>query len=1364
MKKIITFITLCFVALCCHVPASGATDGVTHMSIKNYGVLEGLSNQYIMDITEDNRGFLWVATDAGLYRFDGKVFLPFTTRNTSFISNSINCLFYEEENDLLWIGTKLGLFKMNCATLVPEKIKEELIPEKPQIYNVVSIKRSSDGQSLWITNRHVDIINYDIATGKLKIYNAYNVPGLGDTFNDVLEDGLGNLLVANSGGGMSRIHLESGRLDNFTHSSDNPDGIPGNFVECLHRDRRGNIWIGTNKGLAIYDPITQKFKTFHHDENNSESLVGSHVYDMCETDDGQLWIGCDIGGVSILNLNDSAMASPDTIRFSNFATGITDDGSGLASSYVRNVYRDRHGNMWVGHYGHGLDFISHQKRIFYTLPLTERTPDGIKDCTASSLMALPDGDVIGGCIGELVWIHDKKIVRRSPIPSPSPVTAMYDKGEGKVLLGLYEDGLREYDLATGRSVDIPMPGRRMTVLIICPDGNGDYLIGTDQGLCRLKDGKVTQMEDLPNPVMHLSINAITPDKEGRIWVGTYGTGVFIFDRAFNFIKYLTSAGDIISNAIKDIYCDSRGWMWIAGQDGLSCVTQPNDFSEIKNYTYDNGLEDVHIRAISEDLWGNVWFSTNNGLGRWNKRTSKIENYDYHQGVPRNSFVDHSVAMSTNGEMYFSSLNSLCVFDPRDVDVNLPPVPVKITEISVPGKVDERVDILPVPDGQVKLDYDRNSFTVHFTVDDFAQSHLVEYAYQMIGLGDEWINVRNDNEVSFRYLQPGKYVFNVRARLSNQNWEESSVSSVTIVITPPLWLTWWAKLLYFLLAATAIILAVRIYNRRVRFESTLELERRKTASELELNNERLRFFTNITHELRTPLTLILGPLEDLVADDTLDTGHKTRVKLIHKSSMRLLNLINQILEFRKAETQNRNLCVTKGRLDTLVTEIGLRFKELNRNAGVKFVIECDHSIGELYYDPEVISIVINNLLSNALKYTPDGTITLSLSRESGKEGDSAVISVTDTGYGISAEALPHIFDRYYQAKGKHQASGTGIGLALVKSLTMLHHGTIEVESEENKGATFRFAIPMDDTYPQAQHKEADSMDGTEEEGMATGEMEAESEAGDNRPSILIVEDNDDIRNYVEETLGEKYRVYGAVNGKEGLEQARTHQPDVIVSDIMMPVMDGIELCHTLKQSIATSHIPVILLTAKDSLSDKEEGYQSGADSYLTKPFSAKLLESRIANLMESRRRMASFFASLAGNEAASASPAPTTATAVDGKDQDKPTGQEIRLSQLDEQFMLKFNKLIEENIDNENLDMSFIQDKMHMSHSTFYRKIKSLTGMSGIEYLRKLRLNHAARLIREGAGISEAAFRSGFNDLVYFRKCFKNEFGVAPSKY
>lgn len=291
-----------------------------------------------------------------------------------------------------------------------------------------------------------------------------------------------------------------------------------------------------------------------------------------------------------------------------------------------------------------------------------------------------------------------------------------------------------------------------------------------------------------------------------------------------------------------------------------------------------------------------------------------------------------------------------------------------------------------------------------------------------------------------------------------------------------------------------------------------------------------------------------------------------------------------------------------------------------------------------------------------------------------------------------------------------------------------------------------------------------MDGTEEEGMTAGEMEAESEADDNRPSILIVEDNDDIRNYVEETLGEKYRVYGAVNGKDGLEQARTHQPDVIVSDIMMPVMDGIELCRTLKQSIATSHIPVILLTAKDSLSDKEEGYQSGADSYLTKPFSAKLLESRIANLMESRRRMASFFASLAGNEAASASPAPTTTADIDGKEQEKPTGQEIRLSQLDEQFMLKFNKLIEENIDNENLDMSFIQDKMHMSHSTFYRKIKSLTGMSGIEYLRKLRLNHAARLIREGAGISEAAFRSGFNDLVYFRKCFKNEFGVAPSKY
>lgn len=447
------------------------------------------------------------------------------------------------------------------------------------------------------------------------------------------------------------------------------------------------------------------------------------------------------------------------------------------------------------------------------------------------------------------------------------------------------------------------------------------------------------------------------------------------------------------------------------------------------------------------------------------------------------------------------------------------------------------------------------------------------------------------------------------------------------------------------------------------ENSLELERKKSLNEQELNNERLRFYTNITHELRTPLTLILGPLEDLINDSNLSAYYSNKVKVIHSSAIRLLNLINQILEFRKTETQNRKLTVAKGDLGNLVTEIGLRYKELNRNEKVKFHIQVQPKEAKLYFDADIISTILNNLLSNAIKYTPEGEINLIMHRIDDKDNRYMEIVVNDTGYGIDADALPHIFDRYYQVKGKHQASGTGIGLALVKSLADLHEGTLYVESEIGKGTTFTFRILAENTYPDALHKE-EKETVIQEEIEKPEEEEEEKEDTDIRPMILVVEDNDDIREYIASSFSSNYRIITAINGKEGLEQALNQIPDIIISDIMMPEMDGIELCKLVKEDIRTSHIPVILLTAKDSIQDKEEGYESGADSYLTKPFSAKLLNSRVHNLLESRKKLALIVANRTKEL--------------------KPEQQEetIKLNKLDEEFLTKFTTIVEENIDME----------------------------------------------------------------------------------
>lgn len=541
--------------------------------------------------------------------------------------------------------------------------------------------------------------------------------------------------------------------------------------------------------------------------------------------------------------------------------------------------------------------------------------------------------------------------------------------------------------------------------------------------------------------------------------------------------------------------------------------------------------------------------------------------------------------------------------------------------------------------------------------------------------------------------------------------------------------------------------------KVKLETYLKAEEKQRQDERHLNDERMRFYTNITHELRTPLTLILGPLEDLVGDDKLPNVYHHRLKAIHTSALRLLNLINQILEFRKTETQNRRLTVAKGDLRKVVREVGLRYYELNRNKQVKVCVQIPENFPIIYFDAEVVSTILNNLLSNAMKYTANGSVTLSLEKVWHEEMEFAEMKVADTGYGIHEEALPHIFDRYYQADGKHQASGSGIGLAIVKSLAKLHEGEISVVSEIDKGSCFTFSIPIDSSYPNALHKDETESEQSKVSPPSDYPHEDEEQSIDQRPILLVVEDNDDIRQYILESFDIDYQVITASNGKEGLDAALKHIPNIIVSDIMMPIMDGIEFCKAVKGDIRTSHIPVILLTAKDTLEDKEQGYDSGADSYLTKPFSAKLLQSRIQNLLSSRRHLADLIKSSIDMQSAEKTKEPDTTTSS------------LVLNPLDQQFIEKLNGIINDNLSSESLDISLLTERMYMSNSTLYRKVKGLIGMSPNEYIRHLRLQAACQMLQEHKhNISEIAYLTGFGSPNYFRDCFKAEYGMSPTEF
>lgn len=546
------------------------------------------------------------------------------------------------------------------------------------------------------------------------------------------------------------------------------------------------------------------------------------------------------------------------------------------------------------------------------------------------------------------------------------------------------------------------------------------------------------------------------------------------------------------------------------------------------------------------------------------------------------------------------------------------------------------------------------------------------------------------------------------------------------------------------------LALRIYQRHLRLKFELKAEKVHHEKEQKLNEERLRFFTNITHELRTPLTLILGPLDDISHSSDITKAVKHKLAVIHQSAVRLNELITQILEFRKTETDNRQLRVVKANVVDAVHEVSLKYEELAQKPDVAIKFVAPENPIMMYIDKEVIAIILDNLVSNAIKYTDQGNIDISVERRRSGEHHLVDITVSDTGHGISAKALPHIFDRYYQENGTHQASGTGIGLSLVKKLVTLHHGEVKVESNLEQGTSFIVTLDENEIYPDALRGDENASAKLQGNDAASGVLnleEAVLSVENGKPLLLVVEDNREILDYVAESFIDEFDVLKAGDGRDGLALALNKVPDVIISDVMMPNMDGNAMCRALKKDIRTSHIPIILLTAKDSFEAKEKGYDSGADSYITKPFTHLLLRSRILNLLQQRRRDKMLIQESKETNLAR-----------------KKEQLRESLNKVDQEFFDKLNKLIEENISGD-VDVNLIASNLAVSTSTLYRKMKALTGISTNEYIRKYKMQYAEHLLLEGKySISEISFMVGMNSVAYFRRCFKAEYGEIPSEY
>lgn len=1319
-------------------------------TLRHLGVEDGLSNNYVWNIAQDKQGCIWVATECGLNRFDGSSFTNYKSNNSQLNNDALNVLLYDESENTLWIGGKFGgISALDCSTY---QFKNYGTQDGVQVSNIVFLSHAADN-GIWITPHKEGIVHYNKQTRKFTSLLDIGIKNIKQSNRCTFDDGEGHLYIGHAQGGMSIVNLKDKTFRTLLNDPYNSRSLPGNSVYAICKDRSGNIWVGTNLGLGLFNSKTDEFTVFRHEPGNPHSLIADHIYDIKEMNDGTLWIASDIGGISILDLHDITFKNPKDVQFYHITAD--NNKNGVSSGNIRSLLQDSFGNIWIGNYSSGVDFISHTQPVFHVLPYMIEKGNILKHKPVWGINKDKKEQIWLGGENEVALFKDNKLIKTINITSKlsrpyGQIFSTISDEQGTQLLGIYDDGLLKYDTRNENIERIPLDMDNVDIITLFKDTDGKIWIGAEYGIYTYYNHLLRKENEITDQLLDRAVYGIVRDHQGKLWVGSYGGGIVIFDKNNAMVTKLNTSTHFFSNAINNIRMDSQGGIWIATRNGVGYIKDTNHPEAFAQYGYKQGLDDPFVRAIQEDTSGNIWLSTNDGISYWNQTKQKFDSYDYRDGIPMGNFIEGSSCCTKDGTLYFGSLNGVCYFNPENLITERKVAPVQIIECkSLNNQVESRNEgtIIPTSTGSINFPHNLNSFRITFTVPDYSQNGQVEYAYMIEGLDNTWSNTLDENQVTFRNIAPGEYLFKVKARLRNQNWDDSHIATIKIHIHPPLWLTWYAKVFYLLLATLSVFFWFRFYKRKLVLETSLELERKKGQNEQELNNERLRFYTNITHELRTPLTLILGPLEDLINDSNLSTFYSSKIKVIHSSALRLLNLINQILEFRKTETQNRKLTVQKSDLSSLITETGLRYKELNRNEKVKVHISIETKVTKLYFDTDIISTILNNLLSNAIKYTPEGDISLIMRTVHEADNQYTEISVSDTGYGIDAEALPHIFDRYYQAKGKHQASGTGIGLALAKSLTDLHEGILQIESEVGRGTTFSFRILTENTYPDALHKE-DEKEKTTSSQQENIEKEAREEDSDPLSMILVVEDNDDIREYITTSFSNNYRIITAANGKEGVKQALEYIPDIIISDIMMPEMDGIELCKLVKEDIRTCHIPVILLTAKDSIQDKEEGYESGADSYLTKPFSAKLLNSRVHNLLESRKKLASLIASRTKELK------PT-----------QPQEPMNLLNKLDEEFLHKLTEIIEENIDSAQLDMAFLTDKVHMSHSTLYRKIKGLTGMSGNEFIRKVRLKYSLRLLtEENLNISEAAYASGFNDLGYFRNCFKEEYGMAPSEY
>jgi signal transduction histidine kinase/ligand-binding sensor domain-containing protein/DNA-binding response OmpR family regulator len=1338
-------------------------------------ISQGLSHNQVNSILKDSKGFMWFGTLSGLNRYDGyhfKVFRHDLRDTTSLVDDYVSRI-WEGPERKIWVETRSGWNIYDPGTETFQRNSQQYFSKLGLPGTGVSdMIRDKQGR-FWISFIGNGLAVYDPAKRTTQALKAGTANGIAsNAVASIATDSKGfiwllhsNGIVEKMDGNTQRIVFRTTQLKqasqtespNYSFFIDDEDDL---WIYIASAPR-GVFYMNTKKDQVT--PISLASDTWRLNTN----LVNSVIQD----NKGMIWIATDHGGINIID------KKAFTTRY---ILNSTDDDKSISQNSVNTLYKDDAGIIWAGTFKRGLNYY-HEGIIQFPLYRHQAgNTNSLSYDDVNRFVEDHEGNLwIGTNGGGLIYFNRSKGSFRQYKNDPGNanslsndvIVSLYVDRRNRLWIGTYFGGLDCFDGKQFKHYrnkpDQPQSIADNRIWELYEDSAHQFWIGTLGGGLDRFDEKNNIFHHYrlgdPSSVRSNFIFALTDDKAGDLWIGT-AFGIDVLEKKSGKIRYYNNnpadSFSLSNDNVLSLLQDSRSLMWVGTREGLNLYNKSTD----KFYTYrtEDGLPANAILTLLEDNNGDLWISTPNGIShatiqytnQSKKPVLKFQNYTERDGLQGREFNENAALKSRTGELIFGGPNGFNVINPGELAHNQQIPVVVLTDfqifdksVRVGDEINKRIILhQSISEAkQIVLKYDENVFSLEFAALSYTDPEKNRYKYKLEGFNKDWLEADGkQRKATYTNLDPGDYVFRVKASNDDGYWNEDGIA-LRVKILPPFWKTPPAFVLYALIAAGILWFARRLTIQRTRMRFRLEEQQKEADRIHELDMLKLKFFTNVSHEFRTPLSLIITPLEKIIKQ-TEDPSAKKQFQVIFRNAKRLLGLVNQLLDFRKLEMQELRLYTSTGDIIHFIKEIVSSFVDIAERKNIHFTFHASVDSLEANFDPDKLERILFNLLSNAFKFTHEnGTVSVTVEQTTIHAEPFVEISVKDSGIGIPKEKQDKIFERYFQhdVPGSLLNQGSGIGLAITREFVRLHNGTIRVESGTDHGTCFIVSLPL-----KAPFAAPIAPPHPEEELVlnAAHEAEHDKEAMNGKPgrkkaSILVVEDNDDILFYIKDNLRHAYNVYDAVNGKEAWRKAQELQPDLVVSDVMMPEMDGLELCRKIKNDTRTSHIPVILLTARTADEQKLEGYDSGANDYIVKPFSFEILQSRIRNLLLHQEALRKLF-----NKQIEVNPS------------------EIAVTSLDEQFIRQALEIVEKHIAEPEFSVEDLSKALCMSRVALYKKLLSLTGKTPLDFIRSMRMKRAAQLLEKSQlTIAEIAYQVGFNDPKYFAKFFKKEFGMLPSE-